>query len=589
MESVAWITERKNVLSGFLYLSSLACYLVFAGLPDSEAPRRRRWGPYVGAFFLFCGALLSKSVTASLPAAILLILWWQRDRLKWRDVFPLIPFFCVGLSMGLTTAWLERHHVGAERVQWGLTPIDRVLIAGRAVCFYLGKLVWPHPLMFTYPRWRIDSHSTAQFLFPAAVLAGIGVLWIARKRLGKGPLVAALFFVGTRFPALGFIDVYPMIFSFVADHFQYLASIGPIVLISAAITRYAKPGPFAARATVAVCLLLPLGILTWRQGRNYRDLETLWRATLKLNDDAWMAHNNLGVVLYTTERVEESAHHFQRAIELNPQNPAGYNGLADARMKDERWDEAARLTAHALELDPTYGMSHYHLGLISDHLNRPDEAFAHYEKALELMPTLTEAHNDLAILCEQRGDADAAISHYLQAIDGFAAIGNAKKETLVHFNLAALLESRGQIDEAISHYRRAVDLKPEYGEAHLRLANLLFRRRQTSEAAHHYEEALRELSDSAQVHYNYGVALSNLKRLDEASKQFIEALRLQPDYLEARFARARLLELRGRSTEALHEYESILRDHPDHAPSKQRCTALRNRPTTSGPASRPSK
>lgn len=582
VESIAWITERKNALSGLLYFCSLACFLRFSELPNTGAPQRPAWKWYAAALLFFYGALLSKSVTASLPAAILLLLWWKRDRLTWAEVWPLVPFFAVGLAVGLTTAWLERHHVGAAKVEWGLTPVDRVLIAGRAVWFYLGKLLWPHPLIFTYSRWRIDSSAAWQYIFPIAAVIVVAALWVLRNRLGKGPLVAALFFGGTLLPALGFFDVFPMIFSYVADHFQYLASIGPIVLVCAILAGRLRLHSSAARVAGAALVVAPLGVLTWRQGHIYRDLETLWRETLRRNDESWMGHNNLGVLFNEAGRVDEASGHFERAIEINPDNPAAYVGLVDSRVRQGRLDEAAAFLAKALELDPSLAGTHFWMGVVADRKNQFDEALRHYRRALELKPDLADAHNNIAVILEHRGELDAALAHYQKALEGFTAPQKQSRKALIHYNLAALLESRGQIDEALEHYRRAVVLKPEYGEAHLNLANLLFARRQNTAAARHYEQAVLRLPSNPQARYNYGVALSNLNRLDEAAQQFAEALRIKPDYIEARFGLARLAEVRGRLDEALTAYEAIIKDYPDHAAAMARIAALRIGQATEG-------
>jgi hypothetical protein len=198
VESVAWITERKNVLSAFFYLASFLAYLRYYDLtvdsdqtspgihPATSKVKDNFWPFYPLSFFLFLCALLSKTVTCSLPAAILLVLWWKRDRICWRDLPPLIPYFVVGAFLGLTTVWLERHHVGAQGAEWALSFVDRVLVAGRALWFYAGKLVWPYELTFIYPRWQIDAGAWWQYLFPLAAVAVIFILWLLRQRLGKG-------------------------------------------------------------------------------------------------------------------------------------------------------------------------------------------------------------------------------------------------------------------------------------------------------------------------------------------------------------------------------------------------------------------
>ena len=242
VESVAWITELKNTLSIVFYLGAVLSYLAF------DRTRKTRW--WLGALGLFVLGLMSKTTAATLPAALLVIFWWQRGRLSWqRDVRPLAPFFVLGLLAGLLTAWVERKLIGAEGAAFDLTIVERCLLAGRAIWFYLGKLFWPTELIFIYPRWQVSQAVWWQYLFPAAALLLLAGLWALRRRC-RGPLAGLLFFVGTLLPALGFCNVYPFLYSFVADHFQYLASLGPITLAAAGVALlFARWRPRPRRAT----------------------------------------------------------------------------------------------------------------------------------------------------------------------------------------------------------------------------------------------------------------------------------------------------------------------------------------------------
>ena len=332
VESVAWITELKNVLSGAFFLGALLAYLRFEPMAPVASPAGRNRRFYGLAIALFACALVSKSVTCSLPAVILLVLWWKRDKIRWGDVLPLIPFFAVGLVLGLLTVWMEKQYVGASGPEWDLTFTQRLLIASRALWFYAGKLVWPTNLTFIYPRWEIDASHGFNYLFVVLTLAAVIGLWLLRRRLGKGPLVAVLFFAGVLFPALGFVNIYPMRYSFVADHFQYLASIGLIVVIVAATAKLiARASPRAAYgAAAASCALVVLGSLTWRQGYVYTDLETLWRDTLRKNPDAWIAHNNYGNLLTRRGQYKEALEHLNETLRIKPGYPQGYNNRANA-------------------------------------------------------------------------------------------------------------------------------------------------------------------------------------------------------------------------------------------------------------------
>ena len=228
VESVAWISELKNTLSGVFFFSALLFYLRF-----DEAPRRIY---YLVALSLFVLGLFCKTTIAPLPAVLLVIFWWQRGKLSFkRDVVPLIPFFVLGIGAGLFTAWVEHRFIGARGEAFHLSLVERILIAGHAFWFYFSKLVWPANLIFIYPRWQISASVWWQCLLPIAALLLFGLLFALRKR-SRAPLAAFLIFAGLLFPALGFINVYPFVYSFVADHFQYLASSAIFSLLAAALT-----------------------------------------------------------------------------------------------------------------------------------------------------------------------------------------------------------------------------------------------------------------------------------------------------------------------------------------------------------------
>lgn len=328
VESVAWVTERKNVLSGVFYLASLIALSRF----DPPDPRvhstpRSRFA-YGWASFFFIAALLSKTVTASLPAVWLLILWWKRGRLGLRDVVPVVPFFVVGAGFGLVTVWMETAHVGAQGSEWSLSPIERGLVAGRALWFYLAKLGWPMDLAFIYPRWRIDDGEALQYVFPVAFAGLLVAFFLLRARIGRGPFVALACFAGTLFPALGFLDVFPHRFSYVADHFQYLASIGILVPVVATLASFRDRMPARVSTLAAIGLLAILGALTWRQCRIYFDAETLWLDTLAKNPDAYIAHTQLGHIEGARGEARSALAHYREALRIKPEDALALNNLA---------------------------------------------------------------------------------------------------------------------------------------------------------------------------------------------------------------------------------------------------------------------
>ncbi len=321
VESVAWITEMKNTLSTVFYLGSALVYLRF----DQQRSARL----YAIALFLFLCGLASKTVIATLPAALLVIFWWQRGRLSLkRDVLPLVPWLIVGAAAGLFTAWVERNLIGAQGQAFELTFLQRVLIAARAIWFYLGKLVWPSDLIFIYPRWEVDPRDAWQWAFLFAAVALLVGLWLIRKRT-RAPLAAMLIFIGTLFPVLGFFNVFPFVYSFVADHFQYQASLAIIALAAAGITllirRLPETWPLIARAC-AIVLVLLLATLSFAQSGMYSDLLVLYATTVDRNPQCWMAHMNLGTLLQNNpDTIDIAQAHLEEALRINP-------GLAEARQ-----------------------------------------------------------------------------------------------------------------------------------------------------------------------------------------------------------------------------------------------------------------
>ncbi len=463
VESVAWITERKNVLSGVFYLASALLYLRFA-LGDGRVSRKT----YFGALLLFVCALLSKTVACSLPAVLWLVLWWKRERWRWKDGLSLLPFFVVGIGLGLLTVWLEKYHVGAVGEEWNLSAIERCLIAGRALWFYVGKLIWPAELVFIYPRWTIDAGAAWQYVFPAAWAALIVALWILKRRIGRGPLTAVLIFSGTLVPALGFFDVYPMRFSFVADHFQYLASIGLIVLFAAG-SRWAL-GRLSMRSkrTTWACagiVLIALGALTWRQTRAYANLETLYGDTIRRNPKAWMAHLNLGLELERQGRLGDAITHYRESLEINPELATAHNALGVAVEKTGAGVQALDHFRQALILRPEYAIARYNLANTLRSMDRTAEAIEQYRKSIEIDPGIAMVHSNLGTALKSRGEfAEAAVA-YRRALELNPGLA------IVHHNLGNALGAMGDFDDATEHFRRALAIEPERADT---LGNLGF-------------------------------------------------------------------------------------------------------------------
>ncbi|MCP4899272.1 MAG: tetratricopeptide repeat protein, partial [bacterium] len=323
-------------------------------------------------------------------------------------------------AFGMLTVWLEVHHVGALGDEWSLTFVERTLLAGKIVCFYIWKLLWPSNLAFIYERWNASFHSAWQLAFPAGVTAVLLTLLGLRNRLGRGPLVAVLFFIGTLFPALGFFDVYPMRYSFVADHFQYLASIGIIALVIGGAARLLSQAPRRLRSSgvvLAVVLLLNLALLTWRQISIYEGLETLWLDTLSKNPTCWMAHVNLGVYYQSNGRPDDAARNFESALEIQPAHAKAANNLGCVLATQSNFDGAILSFRNALALDPEFTLAHYNLADALASIGDFRGSQQHYLQAAELDPSFASAHFKLGLIAYQEGRFNEAAARFRRTLE----------------------------------------------------------------------------------------------------------------------------------------------------------------------------
>ena len=560
VESVAWISEQKNTMSLVLYLLAAHAYLRFDG--ERGLPGAAR--PYLLASFLFVLALLTKSVTATLPAALLVVLWWQRGRLSWRDAWPLVPWFAAGISGGLLTALLERKLIRAEGAEFDLTLLQRFLLAGRVVWFYLGKLSWPSGLSFVYPRWDVRTAAAGWALGLLAAALVTAALWLLRRRT-RGPLAAWLFFVFSLFPALGFFNVYPFIYSYVADHFQYLACMGPLALAAGAVTavlgQTGRGRPFLAPLCYGV-LAAGLGALTWSHCTIFRDNQALYRATIARNPGCWMAHNNLGNLLAEIPgRLKDAISEYEEALRLKQDYAEAHHnlGLALSRMPG-RLNDAAAQYEEALRARPDYAKAHDSLGnALAQMPGRLSDALAQYREAVRLDPDSAAAHNNLgSALIRTPDGGNNAVSQYEEALRIKPDFADA------HNNLgAALAVIPGRLDDAVAHYEEALRLKPDLAEAHYNLAIALAKMPgRLGDAVAQYEGALHLRPDFAQAHARLGALLCQMGRIREGTEHLATAIRLQPGFAEAHFALGAALLQAGRKDDAAAEYERVLKLRP---------------------------
>jgi tetratricopeptide (TPR) repeat protein len=518
VESVAWITERKNVLMGFFFLLALLAWTRFL----EEKTKRPGW--FYALALVSCALALSAKTTAcTLPAALLLVLWLRKMPITWRRLGQVAPFVALGLGMGLVTVWWERYHQGTQGKLFDIGPWQRLLIASRAVWFYVGKLLWPRNLTFSYPRWSVSSSAPLAYVWLLATAALGAVIWRARRRAGRSLEVAALFFGLTLSPVLGFIMLYTFVYSFVADHYQYLACLGPLALAAAGIApgfgRLTKQSP-SLRVLSCAALLAGLGVLTWRQCGMYSDEETLWLATIARNPRSWLAYDNLGVTLMEKGRLEEALAQYHKAQEINPADKDVCNNLGAALFRKGDVEGAIAQYHRALGINPAASEVHNNLGAALFTRGDLDQAIAQYQKALEINPQYAEARFNLGNALVNHGKLGDAIAQYRMALED-----NPHYEKARH-NLGAALLLEGDFDGALPCFPKTTALSQDPPAQWDDLGRGFLQTGDWDVAIACYRQAIRINPGFADAYANLGVALSQKGENKEAVDSWQKALDL---------------------------------------------------------------
>ena len=503
VESVAWIIERKDVLSGLFYLAAALVWMRFM-----EQPRPRR---YVCSLVLYAAGLMSKSIVVTLPVALLIWPWWKQGRVTSTDLLRLVPFFVVGLA--ITVGDLSFYQ-SVEPLSLGYSLTERTFIAARALWFYVGKLLWPTNLAVIYPLWEIRVSAPLTWGYLVAAIALVMALWGFRRQLGCGPLVGALFFAVTLSPVLGFIDYGYMQYAFVADRFQYLAGIGVIAVVigSAAYSVRLLPGLWQKGALAgAAVVLVMLGVLTWRQASIYQDNETFNRHIIALNPQARDAHLHLGNALHKQGRYEEA--------------------LAAYRV--------------SVEQRPNHFKTHANLGAVLGMLGRFKEAETHLRHAIALNPQAQNAHFNLGIILYKQGQYEEALNITRVAIQQDPDVSEA------HVTLGAALHALGRFEEAEPYLRRAIALNPQAQNAHFILGDVLYKQGRYEEALDTTRVAMEQDPDFLTTHINLGAILYALGRFEEAETHLRRAITLNPQDVGLFRRLAEVLTPQGRYEEAI--------------------------------------
>ena len=618
VESVAWIIERKDLLSALFYLTAVLGWIRFV-----EEPRRER---YILVLVLFVAGLLSKSIVVTLPVALLIYHWWQWGRVTQTDLVRLMPFFLVALC--ITAADLS-FYTAREILALGYSPIERVLIAARALWFYAGKLLWPTELAVIYPLWDIDIGDPLAWAYVVAGVAVAALLWLGRERLGRGPLVGVAFFAVTLAPVLGFVDYGYMQFSLVADRFQYLAGIGVMAVVIGGAVHGVRALARAFRmgaCGLAVVVLALLGAMTYQQAGIYRDEISFFSHIVSFNPEARDAHLNLAAAWAEANRAEEALAAARLAVEQRPDFANAHSILGVALIKLNHLKEAEESLLRALELDPHHNPVHQNLGEVLRKQGRYEEAIASYRTLLESESEFALAHAGMGDALFQLGQYDAAIKSLSKAISlqsdlpgvgalyglmGRASLELDRFETAEkHFqrameinpgaveplvylaslriaqhrfeeadeyllrarklkphdlaipqNIAEILRKQGHHEQAIASYRVVLEMDPEFALAYAGMGNALFQLGRYEEAIASLTEALALQSDlpmAATLHLLMGQALQELGRTEAAAEQYERALLVEPHNAKALDLLAFVRFGQKRYEEALGLYRTLI-------------------------------
>jgi tetratricopeptide (TPR) repeat protein len=439
VESVAWATELKNTQSGFFLLLSVLAFTRWEErMRGSAESSSVAWkGSYVLGLLAFLAAVLSKPSTVPLPGVLLVLHFWRAGALHLRVVLGVIPYVLLAGLSAAWTIWEQKHHSNAKGPEWDLSVGERFLIAGRACWHYLGTFAWPQQLIFIYPRWNVAELSLLWLAAAGILPSALGAYALATRRPWAMALLAGgLIYGGFLFPVMGFFNIYFMRFSFVADHFAYLALLPLSALVGAGVSILVAKFDESLRPVSWAIATLPcvlFALLSFQYSKHYHDEQATWRETVRLNPNAWIGWNNLGYLLAQEERYDEALEHLREAIRLKPDYEEAYNNT----------------------------------GFVLLQLGQPAMAIAPLREAMRHRQPYFDAMMNLANAYAESGNLPEGLALYEQLAKALP------EDAVIHKNRASLLVASGRRAEAVESLKRAAALDPSDQEITARLAMLL--------------------------------------------------------------------------------------------------------------------
>jgi tetratricopeptide (TPR) repeat protein len=556
VEPIPWVGERKTLLAAFFALWSLVFYIRYAkSAADrnlSLANRRNLW-LYIGCFFFYLFALMSKPTSTPLPALMLLLDFWPLNRLKWRTVLEKIPFFALGAIFAVVT-YISQTLTARTILPSEYGAIHIPLILCHNAIFYLYKIIWPpnFPTHYAFPKpLSLSNHMVLAGVIGTCILIPLLLLSL---RWTRAVLVGWLFFFIAIFPAMGVIGFTNVIAS---DKFAYMPSLGILIILAAFLCAVrSKITNLKSRITVvALTVLLVLAgafaesTATRRTITYWHDSTRLFQRLLLTDPNSVPLHNNLGNALQAEGKLDEAINEFYKVIRIEPGRASGYFNMANALQAKGLSTEAIARYRQALQLKKDDAETYNNLAIALQSQGNLQEAMQCYNQVLKLKPRSERAHYNLGMIFQSQGRLEEAGGHFAEAV----RIDPSDAEA--HFKLGVVFQAQGKFTDALSEYRKAVSIDPTLAEAHNNLAMLLVQAGQIDDAIDHYRAALAAKPNDAAAHNNLASALASIGRLDEAITQFRDAARLDPNYVGAYFNLGIALSMQSKFADAIAALE----------------------------------
>jgi len=592
VETVAWISELKNLLSLCFFLLAMLSYLQF--------DLSKKFTHYLRTLGLFVCALLSKSISVCFVFVPIIYKWWRNGKISWREIRVSMPFFFIGLLSGVNTIYWEMHKVGAKGHEFGLTFLERLILAGRILLFYPYKICFPFEFIFFYPRWEVDVTQWWQWVFLVISIMVFLSFFYLRNTIGRGAFALSSFYFISIFPALGFINVYPMVYSFVADHFSYL-SLPPLLLLlcGSVIFLFDKITPQKSllaekfsryRGFIFLFLAIPaiayMCLKSMDLTRIYKDQFTLWEYLIHKNPSLSASYINLGNLYYEKGDNDKAISLYRKAIELDPDNPTACYDLGNVYMEFGMYEKAVFLFKQTTVSDLRQPSVYNNLGLSYIHLGRSEEAMKQFGIAIEIDPHYKKAFinliklikerretsawpesedseyiaeqvrflNDLGVIEGKAGDIRAAIALFNEAL----AIDPDHVETCN--NLGYAYYRIGNNDRAEEYFKTALEIDPDNEQARVYLGHIKKRGAPSAEEA---KEGL-SVPEKVELLNKTGVEKGKAGDFDGAISSFKEAVELDPNYAESYNSLGYAYFKKGEYKLAEEYFKKALEANPSH-------------------------